>query len=60
MRVVLEHGGPKTVDSVVIRIGSGFAAVTVTPVADDITLPAATLERLTRRAADLLRSARDG
>lgn len=54
MRVVFDHNGPQTLDSVLIRMGPDLAAVTV---AGATSLAPATLERLTRRAAELLRSA---
>ncbi|MFE3205778.1 permease-like cell division protein FtsX [Embleya sp. NPDC059237] len=57
IRVIVEHDGPKTVDSILIRVGPNLAGIVVTPLADNVTLPPATLDRLARQAADLLRAA---
>ncbi|MFI1584701.1 permease-like cell division protein FtsX [Embleya sp. NPDC020630] len=56
MRVIVEHDGPRTLDAVMIRIGPDLVGITVAPLADDATMPAATLERLARRATELLRT----
>ncbi|MFI1584735.1 permease-like cell division protein FtsX [Embleya sp. NPDC020630] len=56
IRVIVEHDGPKTVDSILIRVGPNLAGIVVTPLADNVTLPPATLDRLARQAADLLRA----
>ncbi|WP_331738360.1 permease-like cell division protein FtsX [Embleya sp. NBC_00896] len=54
MRLVLDHNGPKTVDSIMVRMGPNIAAVTVS---GDPILPSTTLEQLARRAAEHLHAA---
>ncbi|WP_439681057.1 permease-like cell division protein FtsX [Embleya sp. MST-111070] len=57
VRMIVEHDGPKTADTILVRVGPNLAGIVVTPLADDATLPPATLDRLARHAADLLRAA---